>query len=71
MTRASGLNGDELYAMKSFNVYFDTNLAHFKPITATKTMRLGEFWSERASWGGRAIPSAQRMPSMAMRAPWA
>ena len=34
MTRASALNGDGLYAIKSFNVYFDTNLAHFKPITA-------------------------------------
>lgn len=34
MLRASALNGDGLYAIKSFNVYFDTNLAHFKPITA-------------------------------------
>ncbi len=34
MTRASALNGDGLYAVKSFNVYFDTNLAHFKPVTA-------------------------------------
>ena len=38
MTRASALNGDGLYAIKSVNVYFDTNLAHFKPITATWPM---------------------------------
>eukprot|EP00913_Durusdinium_trenchii_P034039 g31862.t1 len=37
MTRASAMNGDGLYALKSFNVYFDTNLAHFKPITAIRT----------------------------------
>lgn len=39
MTRASGLNGDELYAIRSFNVYFDTNLAHFKPITVPGRIR--------------------------------
>jgi len=38
MHRASPMNGDGLYALRSFNVYFDTNLAHFKPIVATKTM---------------------------------
>jgi len=48
MTRASALNGDGLYAIKSFNVYFDTNLAHFKPITATKTMPGNPFGPENA-----------------------
>ncbi|CAJ1382713.1 unnamed protein product [Effrenium voratum] len=48
MTRASPDNGDGLYALKSFNVYFDTNLAHFKPITATKTMPGNPFAPENA-----------------------
>lgn len=48
MTRASAMNGDGLYALKSFNVYFDTNLAHFKPITATKTMSGNPFGPENA-----------------------
>ncbi|CAE8651212.1 unnamed protein product [Polarella glacialis] len=48
MDRASQLNGDGIYALFSWNVYFDPNLAHFKPLEVTATISQSQFRPENA-----------------------
>eukprot|EP00930_Biecheleria_cincta_P003993 TRINITY_DN10489_c0_g1_i1.p1 TRINITY_DN10489_c0_g1~~TRINITY_DN10489_c0_g1_i1.p1 ORF type:complete len:2442 (+),score=348.99 TRINITY_DN10489_c0_g1_i1:330-7655(+) len=54
MTRASRLNGDGLFALYGLNVYFDTNLAHYKSIEAERIISSTQFIPENALDGNRS-----------------